>query len=126
MPGAPTSSKLAQNLDLVREYLTCLRVERGLRPLTCAAYERDLLQFAEHLEAVNGLLQTARKGDVSGWMEHLRLHDRSGRSVARKLSCLRGLYKWMLMHKRITHDPTVNIASPSTWKCCQSLSPSLK
>ena len=93
-----------------------LRVERGLRPLTCEAYKRDLLQFCEHLELEAGLLQTATRDTVSRWMAHLRAHDRVDRSVARKLSCLRGFYKWMLTDKRIAHDPTVNIESPSTWK----------
>ncbi len=49
-------------------------------------------------------------------MEHLREHDRTDRSIARKLSCLRGFYKWMLIDKRITHDPTVNVEAPGTWK----------
>ena len=106
----------SRNSDLVREYMTCLRVERGLRPLSCEAYERDLLQFCEHLELEGGLLQTATREHVSRWMEHLRAHDRTDRSVARKLSCLRGFYKWMLIDRRIRHDPTVNIESPSTWK----------
>ena len=106
----------AGNATMVREYLTCLRVERGLRPLTCEAYGRDLLQFCEYLERTDALLVTARHEDVSGWMEHLRLHERTNRSVARKLSCLRGLYRWMLIDKRMAHDPTVNIDSPSTWK----------
>ena len=38
------------------------------------------------------------------------------RSAARKLSCLRGFYKWLLLDKRIEHDPTINIESPATWK----------
>lgn len=101
---------------LLREYLSYLRVERGLRPLTCDAYERDLLQFCENLEGTAGTLVSARREDVSGWMEHLRLHDRTDRSVARKLSCLRSFYRWMLLDKRIAHDPTVNIDTPSTWK----------
>lgn len=101
---------------LLRDYVTCLRVERGLRPLTCDAYGRDLLQFCEHLEATDKTLQTAARDDVSQWMEHLRQHDRTDRSVARKLSCLRGFYRWMLLDKRIAHDPTVNIETPSTWK----------
>jgi integrase/recombinase XerD len=49
-------------------------------------------------------------------MRHLREHGVESRSVARKLSCLRGFYRWLLKDKRITHDPTVNIESPSSWK----------
>jgi integrase/recombinase XerD len=106
----------SRNAQLVRDYVTCLRVERGLRPLTCEAYIRDLQQFSEHIEQHDGVLQTATRDDVSSWMEHLRSHDRTDRSVARKLSCLRGFYKWMLIDRRIDHDPTVNIEAPSTWK----------
>jgi integrase/recombinase XerD len=49
-------------------------------------------------------------------MRHLREHAIESRSVARKLSCLRGFYRWLLKDKKITHDPTVNIESPSSWK----------
>ncbi len=101
---------------LLEDYLNYLQVEKGLRPLTCEAYERDLLQFAEYLEASNGLPATARQSDVAGFLEHLHKHGVESRSVARKLSCLRGFYKWMLLDKRIQHDPTVNLESPSTWK----------
>ena len=59
---------------------------------------------------------TAEQGDVSGFMQHLREHGVQSRSIARKLSCVRGFYKWLLMDKRVKRDPTVNIESPSSWK----------
>jgi integrase/recombinase XerD len=49
-------------------------------------------------------------------MAHLRGHHVDARSVARKLSCLRGFYRWLLLDRRIGHDPTVNIESPASWK----------
>jgi len=49
-------------------------------------------------------------------MQNLREHGIESRSIARKLSCLRGFYKWLLMDKRIDRDPTVNIESPASWK----------
>lgn len=105
-----------RNTDLVREYGTYLRVEKGLRPLSSEAYERDLLQFAEYLEGEQLSLAAARQAQVSGFLEHLRSHGVESRSSARKLSCLRGFYKWLLLDKRIDRDPTVNIESPATWK----------
>jgi integrase/recombinase XerD len=101
---------------VLREYATHLRVEKGLRPLSVEAYHRDLESFAEFLEGAGRVLATARQEDVSGFMRHLREHGVQQRSVARKLSCLRGFYKWLLMDKRIAHDPTVNIESPASWK----------
>jgi integrase/recombinase XerD len=100
----------------MRQYLTYLRVEKGLRPLTCEAYEGDLFLFAEHLEARNGLPIAAKQADVASFLEHLQRHGVQSRSIARKLSCLRGFYKWLLLDKQITHDPTVNLESPASWK----------
>ena len=101
---------------LLRDYGDYLRVEKGLRPLTCEAYLSDLRIFAEFLEGRNVLLMTAREADVAGLLEHLREHGIDGRSAARKLSCLRGFYKWLMLDRRIHHDPTVNIESPKAWK----------
>jgi integrase/recombinase XerD len=104
------------NARVVREFVAYLRVEKGLRPASCDAYLRDLEQFAEHVEERNGLLVGATQADVSGFMEGLRGHAVESRSIARKLSCLRGFYRWLLMDKRIAHDPTVNVETPSSWK----------
>lgn len=108
------------NLRLIREYEAYLRVEKGLRPNSCEAYIRDLTQFAEFLECRatrrNGVLAGALQGDVSEFMQDLRAHGVESRSIARKLSGFRGFYRWLLMDKRIAHDPTVNIETPASWK----------
>jgi integrase/recombinase XerD len=36
--------------------------------------------------------------------------------VGRKLSALRHLYRYLLLDKKIEHDPTLNIPSPKQWK----------
>ena len=104
------------NSELLREYLAYLRVEKGLRPLSCEAYERDLLQFAELLEEQPATLLDATQAQVAAFLEHLKKHGVESRSAARKLSCLRGFYKWLLLDKRIRRDPTLNLESPATWK----------
>ncbi|MBV8675183.1 MAG: tyrosine recombinase XerD [Acidobacteriaceae bacterium] len=106
----------SRNTDLLREYVAYLRVEKGLRPLSCEAYERDLFQFAEYLENENAALASASHAHVAGFLEHLGTHGVESRSVARKLSCLRGFYRWLLLDKRIERDPTINLDSPSSWK----------
>jgi integrase/recombinase XerD len=108
--------QLPGNVQIVREYTVYLRVEKGMRPATCEAYRRDLEQFAEHIEGHHGLLVTARQEDVSGFMEGLRRNCVESRSIARKLSAMRGFYRWLLMDKKIVHDPTVNVETPSSWK----------
>jgi integrase/recombinase XerD len=104
------------NSALLREYIAYLRVEKGLRPLSCEAYERDLLQFGEFLEQQPSTLLAATQAHIAGFLEHLSKHGVESRSTARKLSCLRGFYRWLLLDKRIRRDPTLNLESPATWK----------
>ncbi len=110
----------AGNVRLVREYGAYLQVEKGLRPASVEAYVRDLEQFAEFLETrsgrPNGILLTGTQAEVSGFLEDLRGHAVESRSIARKLSGLRGFYRWLLMDKRVAHDPTVNVETPASWK----------
>ena len=104
------------NTAILKDYEAYLRIEKGLRPLTCEAYLSDLRIFAEFLDERNAVLLKAGEADVAGLLEHLRHHGIDSRSAARKLSCLRGFYKWLLLDKHIEYDPTVNIESPKAWK----------
>lgn len=110
----------SSNVRLVREYGDYLRVEKGLQPASVEAYVRDLEQFAEYVETRGGrpygVLISATQGEVSGFMQELRSNGVESRSVARKLSGVRGFFRWLLMDKRIGHDPTVNVETPASWK----------
>ncbi len=99
------------------DFLDYLRIEKGLAPLTISAYSTDILQFSEFLEGQKRLLMTARRGDVRDFLQQLFLIKRlDGRSVGRKLSALRHLYRYLLLDKKIDHDPTLDIESPRQWK----------
>lgn len=104
------------NSRVLSSFLDYLRIEKGLAPLTIGAYTTDILQFAEFLEARKRLLVTARRIDVRDFMQQLFSHQVDGRSVGRKLSALRHLYRYLLLDKKIEHDPTLNIESPRQWK----------
>jgi integrase/recombinase XerD len=106
----------AGNVRLMKEYAAYLRVEKGLRPNSVESYTRDLEQFAEFIEKRNGVLASATQADVSGFMEDRRSRHNESRTVARQLSALRGFYRWLLMDRRIAHDPTVNVETPASWK----------
>jgi integrase/recombinase XerD len=103
-----------KNEALLRRFADALRVERGLAAQTLAAYGRDLGQFATFLG--ERTLTGARREDVRRFLDHLHDHGVDGRSVARKISSLRGFYKYLLTEGEIRHDPTLNIDSPKQWK----------
>ena len=93
-----------------------LRVEKGLAPLTISSYVGDLKLWTEFLATRDKDVLTAQRDDMKELMQHLLGHGMDSRSVARKLSALRGFYRYLLLDKLIAHDPTLDIDSPRQWK----------
>src|SRR5579863_2832174 len=104
------------NSRVLAGFLDYLRIEKGLARLSINAYSTDILQFAEFLEKRKRLLMSARRTDVREFLQQLFSNRVDGRSVGRKLSALRHLYRYLLLDKKIDHDPTLNIESPRQWK----------
>ena len=104
------------NPRVIAGFLDYLRIEKGLAPLTLSAYNSDIAQFADFLQMRKRTLLNARREEVRGFIQQLFSNSVDGRSVGRKLSALRHLYKWLLLDKAISHDPTLNIDSPKQWK----------
>ena len=109
MPSEPNAHVLAGFLDY-------LRIEKGLARLSINAYATDIRQFAEFMEKRKRCLLNARRMDVREFLQQLFSNRVDGRSVGRKLSALRHLYRYLLVDKRINGDPTLNIESPRQWK----------
>src|SRR5499427_6209352 len=104
------------NCRVLSGFLDYLQIEKGLAKLSIAAYNTDVGQFADFLQKRKRLLLTARRDDVREFIQQLFSHGVDGRSVGRKLSALRHLYRYLLLDKKIEHDPTLNIESPRQWK----------
>jgi integrase/recombinase XerD len=104
------------NSRVVTAFLDYLKIEKGLASLTIAAYTRDIGQFAAFLEERKRVLGNARREDVKDFIQQLFSNSIDGRSVGRKLSALRHLYKYLLLDKKISYDPTLNIDTPKQWK----------
>jgi integrase/recombinase XerD len=104
------------NSSVLSSFLDYLKIEKGLAALTVSAYSRDIVQFAAFLDRSERALLSARRDDVRGFIQQLFANSVDGRSVARKLSTLRHLYRFLLLDKRIDRDPTLNIPLPKQWK----------
>ncbi len=104
------------NSRVLSSFIDYLKVEKGLGALTVSAYTRDIGQFAAVLDHSKRTLLNARKDDVRGFLQQLFSNSVEGRSVARKLSALRHLYRFLLLDKRVERDPTLNIPLPKQWK----------
>ena len=104
------------NAGVLAGFLDYLRIEKGLAQLSIAAYTTDIGQFAEFLHKRKRDLLSARRNEVREFLQQLFSYQVDARSVGRKLSALRHLYRYLLLDKRIEHDPTLNIESPRQWK----------
>lgn len=104
------------NSRVLSSFLDYLKVEKGLALLTIAAYTTDIGQFAGFLEERKRFLNNAQREDVKKFIQQLFANSVDGRSVGRKLSALRQLYKFLLLDKKIGYDPTLNLDSPKQWK----------
>ena len=104
------------NRQVLEDFSDYLRIEKGLAKLTVNAYATDISQFGEFLENRKRTLATAQRTDVREFLQQLYSHQVDGRSVGRKLSALRHLYRHLLLDRRVEHDPTLNLESPKQWK----------
>lgn len=109
MPSVPTAQVLSS-------FLNYLKIEKGLAPLTVAAYSTDITQFAEFLQLRRRSLLDARQTDCGDFLQQLFANGFDGRSAGRKLSALRQFYRYLLLDRLIEKDPTLNLESPKRWK----------
>jgi integrase/recombinase XerD len=109
MPSAPAP-------QLLSSFLSYLKVEKGLAPLTVAAYSTDITQFSAFLHLRRRTLLNSRQTDVGDFLQQLFANGLDGRSAGRKLSALRQFYRYLLLDKLVDKDPTLNLESPKRWK----------
>ena len=99
--------------DWIDRYLHHLIVERGLSRNTIEAYARDLRGFAAFLEKQkdsNPLTASADK--ILFYFKLLREERLSPRSLARSISALKGLYKFLLQEGALEENPLRHLRTP--------------
>lgn len=90
-----------------------LSVERGLAPLTVAAYAGDLQDFWVFLEARNRSAWTAvNLDDLRDYLAALEARGLSARSRARRLSSLRQFFRFLQREEQLTANPAELLDSP--------------
>src|SRR5574337_1122218 len=102
--------------QLIEDYLRFLTVERGLAENSLAAYGRDLRRIVGYFKQAGvGSFQEVGRGHVARLLLALREEGLAPRTVARRTSSLRGLYRYLLTQGHVKEDPTAHLESPSPW-----------
>ncbi len=102
-----TAPPLSRNAE---EFLSWLDVERGRSPRTLASYRRDLAGYQSFVaqRASGGLIDDSSAEEVAAYVASLR-RTRSGATVARSLSTLRGFHRFLVEEGSAPSDPTADI-----------------
>ena len=95
-------------------YLEHLAFEKRSSAHTVAAYRRDLGQFMDFLGRRGGLPEVATPVQVRSWMMERMEQGDSARTVNRKLSALRGFYRFARTIGACEKDPTALTDPPKT------------
>ena len=99
--------------DLLDAYLDHLRVERGLARNTLEAYSRDLSEFLRWVDKNLGRpLRDLKEEDVRFYFLGKKQRGMSARSLRRKASSLRGLYRFLQKEGHVDEDPTQLLEVP--------------
>ena len=86
-------------------FLEALSAEKGRSQKTLSAYSSDLNAAQNEI----GNLLNATNDDIQNYLSHLP--DKPS-SIARKASALRTFYKFLMLEKIITKNPTANLELP--------------
>ncbi|MFZ6815983.1 tyrosine recombinase XerC [Undibacterium sp. Rencai35W] len=94
----------------IHDYLEVLRTQRQLSPHTVESYRLDLLElkkFAGEFSLANLSYHQIRR-----FTSQLHAQEVNPRSIARKLSCWRGYYRWLAEQITLPANPVDGIKPP--------------
>ena len=102
--------------DLIGEYISYLRVERGLSDNSLLSYGRDLGKLSKFAVARHKSVHELDKSQLSEYFKCLTQAGLSPRSLVRTISAIRGFYKFLLRDGFIKFDPMSTILTPQVDK----------
>ena len=97
---------------LIELFLDMLAAERGARENTLQAYKNDLADFGAHLAATGVAIAAASSDNIRDYLATLSARGFQSSSVARKLSAIRQLYRFLYAEGRRKDDPAAILEGP--------------
>src|ERR1700733_9013608 len=104
----------ARNSDerLIALYLDMLAAERGAGKNTLAAYGRDLADFSAYLKRARSSIAKAGTAELRAYLGELSRQGLRVAAVARRLSAIRQLYRFLYAEGSRADDPAAVLEGP--------------
>ena len=96
---------------LIDEFITYLRIERGLAENTISAYSRDLIRFLKYLESRDLNPVKISRNVIREYLGSL-IHDLSKRSQARNISAVKTFFRFLVSEGRMEENPARLLETP--------------
>lgn len=103
---------------MVDEYISFVRLEKGLAQNTAESYRRDVALWVSYCSERGIDVLSPTPEEITGFLECLRegkepaTRAMAPSSVARIVVSLRGFYRYLVMEDRISSDPTARVGVP--------------
>jgi integrase/recombinase XerD len=98
--------------NLIELFLDMLAAERGAGDNTLSAYRHDLEDFSAYLKTLRRPLVRAATDDVRGYLAQADKRGLAAASIARRLSAIRQLYRFLFAEGHRRDDPAAILSGP--------------
>src|SRR5216117_3837380 len=106
------SSKTTTDTKLTSLFLDMLAAEQGAGDNTLDAYRRDLTDFSEFLGRKGQNFAGAGTDELRDYLADLDVRGFKSSSVARRLSAMRHLFRFLLNERIRSEDPAAILSGP--------------
>jgi len=96
----------------ISDFLIKLQAEDGLSKNTIASYGKDLELFEKFLTEKKIELKQVNKQVLKDYLFLLHQEKLKATSIARKISCLKNFFKFLLNENFISDNPAMNLEAP--------------
>ncbi len=97
-------------------YLHYLKYEKKYSLLTIDSYEEDILEYLNYLDDLDLDLLKVKYDDIRGFLKLLDDAKNKASTLARKISSLRGFYKFLIRNNYTSNNPFVLVKTPKKEK----------
>lgn len=100
--------------ELIDEFLRYLLIDKGYSKNTIDSYEIDLKKFLNFNKNIK--INQISNEDLKKYVKHLKEEKLNEKSISRNVSCLKSFYKFLVIEKYISKNPSDSIFIPKIKK----------
>ena len=103
-------------MKYLEDYLHYLKYEKHYSEDTINSYEIDILEYLNYCEEKGISIEKAKYNDVSSFLMDLNNRKEKATTLSRKISSLRGFYKFLMREEVVADNPFTLVKAPKKEK----------